>query len=89
MTPEQQARKEIDRLLTAAGWAVQDVALADIHAVRGVWLREIPLAIGNSFEPHLLYVCPKRLDLRFRRPLASKGPKFIGLKTDFRTSSIH
>jgi type I restriction enzyme R subunit len=30
--PEQQARAEIDRLLGAAGWAVQDVKSANIHA---------------------------------------------------------
>ncbi|MBL8486463.1 MAG: hypothetical protein JNK22_05190, partial [Rhodocyclaceae bacterium] len=44
--PEQQARQEIDRLLTAAGWAVQDLAQANLHAARGVALREFPLESG-------------------------------------------
>lgn len=33
--PEEKARAEIDRLLQAAGWAVQDVKAANIHAARG------------------------------------------------------
>lgn len=41
--PEQRARQEIDRLLTAAGWAVQDFKAADLSAARGVALREFPL----------------------------------------------
>ena len=39
-SPEECARQEIDRLLTAAGWAVQDFKGADLHAARGVALRE-------------------------------------------------
>jgi hypothetical protein len=35
-TPEQQARIEIDKLLTAAGWQVFDLKDANIHAARGV-----------------------------------------------------
>lgn len=35
-TPEQRAREEIDRLLAAAGWVVQDFKQADIHAALGV-----------------------------------------------------
>ncbi|HWS14416.1 MAG TPA: DEAD/DEAH box helicase family protein, partial [Rhodocyclaceae bacterium] len=55
-TPEQQARAEIDRLLAAAGWAVQDYRAADIHAARGVAIREFPLAPGHGFADYLLYV---------------------------------
>ncbi len=55
-TPEQRARYEIDRLLTAAGWAVQDVAAANIHAARGVAVRELPLAPGFGVADYLLYV---------------------------------
>lgn len=36
LSPEQQARAEIDRLLTAAGWDVCDSKQANIHASRGV-----------------------------------------------------
>ena len=55
-TPEQQARDEIDRLLGAAGWAVQDFRAADIHAARGVALREFPLKDGHGAADYLLYV---------------------------------
>lgn len=44
MSPEQEARAEIDRLLTAAGWHVCDYKAADIHGAPG-------LAIGNG-DPH-------------------------------------
>ena len=54
--PEQQARRAIDDLLTTAGWAVQDVAATDIHAARGVAIREFPLKAGHGFADYLLYV---------------------------------
>jgi type I restriction enzyme R subunit len=55
-TPEQRARAEIDRLLTAAGWTVQDLKAADIHAARGVALREFELNPGFGTADYLLYV---------------------------------
>jgi type I restriction enzyme R subunit len=55
-TPEQLARQAIDRLLSAAGWAVQDVKAADIHAALGVALREFPLNHGHGQADYLLYV---------------------------------
>ncbi|OIQ90414.1 type-1 restriction enzyme R protein [mine drainage metagenome] len=54
-TPEQSARSKIDALLAAAGWAVQDAAAANIHAARGVAIREFPLP-GYGFVDYLLYV---------------------------------
>ncbi|MFN9211884.1 MAG: type III restriction endonuclease subunit R, partial [Betaproteobacteria bacterium] len=56
MTPEAQARRTIDRLLAAAGWVVQDVKHADIHAARGVALREFALNPGHGFADYLLYL---------------------------------
>ena len=55
-TPEQRALLEIDRLLMAAGWAVQDLRSANIHAARGVVRREFPLSAGFGFADRLLYV---------------------------------
>ena len=55
-TPEQKARIEIDRLLGLAGWSVQDVKDANIHASQGVALREFPLNTGFGFADYLLYV---------------------------------
>ncbi|MGI8775570.1 MAG: type I restriction-modification enzyme R subunit C-terminal domain-containing protein [Actinomycetota bacterium] len=45
-TPEAEARKQIDRLLEAAGWLIQDRKDANIHAGPGVALREFPLKSG-------------------------------------------
>jgi hypothetical protein len=51
--PEQQARGNIDRLLEAAGWHVCDASAANIHAARGVAIREFPLP-GYGFADYLL-----------------------------------
>jgi type I restriction enzyme R subunit len=56
MTPEQKARVSIDALLTQAGWHVCDMAHANIHAARGVALREFPLNPGYGFADYLLYI---------------------------------
>ncbi len=54
--PEAEARVKIDELLTAAGWDVQDMNAVNIHAARGVAIREFPLASGHGFADYLLYV---------------------------------
>jgi hypothetical protein len=46
-SPGKRARQEIDRLLTAAGWAVQDFKGANLHAARDVALREFELNPGR------------------------------------------
>ena len=55
-TPEQQARANIDRLLEQAGWAVQDLSALNVHAARGVAVREFPLRSGHGTADYLLYV---------------------------------
>ena len=61
LTPEQRAREEIDGQLEACGWAVQGFASMDIHAGRGVAVREYPLKwtegaeIKSGFADYLLY----------------------------------
>ncbi len=55
-TPEQQAREAIDKSLVAAGWVIQDAKAANLHAGRGVAVREAPLAKGHGFADYLLYV---------------------------------
>ncbi len=54
--PEQQARETIDKLLTLAGWLVCDAAQANIHATRGVAIREFPLIREYGEADYLLYV---------------------------------
>lgn len=56
MSAEQAARQTIDKLLAQAGWAVQDFKQADIHAARGVAIREFVLNEGHGFADYLLYV---------------------------------
>jgi hypothetical protein len=55
LQPEQQARRKIDVLLEVAGWHVWDASAANIHAARGVAIREFPLP-GYGFADYLLYV---------------------------------
>jgi type I restriction enzyme, R subunit len=55
-TPEDEAREQIDGMLNAAGWAVQDAAKANIHASSGVALRNFALKSGHGFADYLLYV---------------------------------
>ena len=59
--PEAKAREQIDKLLTAAGWAVQDIKDANIHAARGVALREFPLNPGHGKADYLLYLDAKAI----------------------------
>ena len=55
-TPEQRSRANIDRLLEMAGWTVQDGDILNVHATRGVAVREFPLMHGHGFADYLLYV---------------------------------
>lgn len=52
MTPEQKARGEIDWQLNGCGWVVQDVQYANIHAARGVAIKECPPQSGRGFADY-------------------------------------
>ena len=62
MTPEALARRQIDDLLTQAGWHVCNVDQVNLHAALGVAIREFPLNPGHGFADYLLYwsARPKR-----------------------------
>ena len=45
-TPEELARVNIDKQLTACGWIVQSRNAMNLYAGRGVAIREFPLATG-------------------------------------------
>lgn len=49
-TPDQRTRTEIDWLLAAAGWAVQDYKLAQIHVAGGVAMREFQCTPGVAVQ---------------------------------------
>lgn len=46
MKPEEKARQNIDKLLTAAGWAIQDREQLNLGESRGVAVREFPKTSG-------------------------------------------
>src|SRR5574340_964353 len=56
MTPEEEGIVAIDRRLTQAGWSVCHAKDANIHASRGVAIREFPLKSGHGFADYLLYI---------------------------------
>jgi type I restriction enzyme R subunit len=55
LTPEAKARVGIDRMLSNAGWVIQDRAEIDLYAARGVAVREFLLK-GNDEVDYLLFV---------------------------------
>lgn len=54
MTPEQEAREEIDGLLRAAGWCIQNHNEMNLAESAGIAVREFPLVGG--FADYLLFV---------------------------------
>ncbi|MGN6555157.1 MAG: type I restriction endonuclease subunit R, partial [Verrucomicrobiota bacterium] len=46
MNPEEKARVQIDAMLVASGWVVQNYTAVDFSANRGIALREVPLTTG-------------------------------------------
>jgi type I restriction enzyme R subunit len=56
ITPEDRARQNIDKLLTDAGWVVQDKRATNLLAARGVAVREFPLRPGHGEADYLLFV---------------------------------
>jgi type I restriction enzyme R subunit len=56
LTPEARARIEIDRMLAAAGWAVQDADRVNLTAARGVALRELVLTPPHGKVDYVLFV---------------------------------
>ena len=54
LTPEQEARENIDDLLEDAGWSVQSRDRANLNASRGVAVAEFPLETG--FVDYMLFV---------------------------------
>jgi type I restriction enzyme R subunit len=54
--PEATARIAIDAALEAAGWLVQDRNAMNLHASRGVAVREFVLEQGHGKVDYLLFV---------------------------------
>jgi type I restriction enzyme R subunit len=78
MGSEQEARAEIDRLLTAAGWRVQDAKAANILAAQGVAIREFELKTGHGTADYMLYVDGKAVGVLEAK---KKGFTLSGVET--------
>ena len=55
MTPEKKARRNIDKMLEAAGWQIQDYAERDTDAAMDVAVREYRLR-ANQRADYLLFI---------------------------------
>ena len=63
LTPEEEAREHIDKMLAHSGWIVQDVSATNLHAGPGVAIREFPLKPGHGVADYLLYVDGKAVGI--------------------------
>ena len=66
MTPEEKARRQIDKMLDAAGWKVQDLRELNLGAALGVAIREFPLKSGEA--DYLLFVDRKAVGVIEAKP---------------------
>ena len=71
MTPEEQARVNIDRLLEQAGWSLQDADSLNLYAAGGVAVREFTLKPGHGRADYLLYVNKKAAGVVEAKPEGS------------------
>ena len=78
MTPEQQARENIDRLLVQAGWAVQNANAVNLYAGDGVGVREFSLKPSHGSADYLLYVNRKAAGIVEAKP---EGHTLVGVET--------
>ena len=71
MTPEEQARVNIDSLLKQAGWSIQNADSLNVYASSGVAVREFPLKTGHGTADYLLYVNQKAAGVVEAKPEGS------------------
>lgn len=68
LTPEQEARQNIDAALEAAGWLLQDRAAMNLSAGPGVAVREFKMADGHGFADYMLFVEGKAVGILEAKP---------------------
>lgn len=76
--PEQKARERIDKLLTQAGWQVQDAESANLSAGQGIAIREFRLKSSHGFADYLLYLDGKAVGVVEAKP---EGFTLTGVET--------
>ncbi len=69
MTPEQQARQQIDDLLGKAGWTIQNMKDLNLGASLGVAVREYPIDSGEA--DYLLFVDRKPIGVIEAKPVGT------------------
>ena len=67
-SPEQEARKNIDAALVAAGWLIQDRATMNLGAGPGVAVREFKMAKDHGFADYLLFLNGKAVGALEAKP---------------------
>ncbi len=77
LTPEARARVDIDQMLEAAGWVIQNRDEINLHAARGVAVREF-LLHGNEEADYLLFVDRQALGALEAKPA---GVTLTGVET--------
>ena len=77
LPPEGQARVRIDRMLTAAGWVVQDMARLNLAAAQGVAVREFVLVPPHGRVDYLLFVDKRPVGVIEAKPA---GTTLIGVE---------
>jgi type I restriction enzyme R subunit len=76
-TPEQKARRKIDRLLEQCGWVLQDYDEMNISAAVGVAIREFPLS-GTGHADYMLYADGQAIGIVEAKP---EGYTLTGVET--------
>ena len=83
MTPEEQARQEIDKQLAACGWTVQDHKAMNLSAAAGIAVREFPLETGPV--DYLLYAGGKVIGVVEAKP---EGHTLTGVEIQSRKYTL-
>ena len=66
MKPEEKARQNIDQLLTAAGWTIQNRENMDLSGSQGIAVSEFPMTYGTP--DYLLFVDKKAVGVIEAKP---------------------
>jgi type I restriction enzyme, R subunit len=81
LSPEDRARVEIDRMLEAAGWTVQDASKVNLSASRGVAVREFIMKPGHGRADYLLFLDGQAVGAVEAKP---EGKTLVGVEPQAR-----
>lgn len=77
LAAEARSRVQIDRMLTDAGWAVQDLKVMNLGASLGVAVREVPLDAGHGRADYVLFVDRRAVGVIEAKPA---GTPLVGVE---------